>query len=237
MSYEEDEDGVDLVVAELEWSPQLDFVDWDDPNLSTEMTKRLKGVTEEDYDNEVKMWQDVLRSLPHYDEFAIRKEILHWQIGIPDKDDFNFETHATFYSLQCQYRVRLQEIMAVVNSHHEMLSQATKVLKEISVKLAHGTTKYDKDALAALSVAKFSMATSNARRLLTYLEAVLKNIEFAAYQMDRMMKDYQFMSRINQSMVNEGMSSIYTKGFIPTLPKLNDSAEIRTRNSRLNKSQ
>ena len=54
-------------------------------------------------------------------------------------------------------------------------------------------------------------AVGDRKRLLTYLESILKNIDFAASQMDRMLREHQALSRINQTMNSEGMSNLYTK--------------------------
>jgi hypothetical protein len=68
---------------------------------------------------------------------------------------------------------------------------------------------------------------------LSYTEAVLKNIDFAATQMDRLMREHQALSRINQSFNNEGLSSLYSKDR-PSLKQYNnDSASVRTRNGRM----
>jgi len=74
--------------------------------------------------------------LPHYDEIAIRKEISNWDISIPGKDQFDFESFSQAYALQVQYRNRLTEMHSVVFAHFEMISQAQKMLKEMAVKLA-----------------------------------------------------------------------------------------------------
>ena len=61
----------------------------------------------------------------------------------------------------------------------------------------------------------------------------MKNIDFAASQMDRLMREHQSLSRINQNFHNEGLSALYNKDR-PSLKRYNDdSATVRTRNERL----
>lgn len=229
-SFEED-DGINVIVAELDWKPIQEKINWNDPDFAKNIAQRLKGITEETFAIEVQNWQESINSLPVYDEMEIRKEISQWNIGIPSRDQFDFESYTIFYSLQVQYRNRITEIHNLVFAHHEMLSQAQKTLKEMAVRLVTGTA-VDKNGIASFTVHPFILATTHAKRLLTYLESVLKNIEFAASQMDRLLREHQALARINANFSNEGFSAMLSKDKMPRLQKFNDSAEIRTRNRR-----
>ena len=229
---EEDEDFDEensLLLATLEWAPMPETVSWKDPNFSKDLVSRLKGVTEESFTKEVQIWQDAIGLLPYYDEIEIRNEVRQWDISIPSKDSYEFESFSASYALQVQYRNRLTEIMSVVFAHYEMISQAHKNLREMAIKLSTGTAK-DKDANAAFTVHPFVIPMTNSKRLLTYLEQYLKNIEFAASQMDRILREHQALSRINQSFNSEGMSNLYSKD---KTPMNKGNATVRTRNSRI----
>jgi hypothetical protein len=229
---EEDEDFDEenlLLLATLEWAPMPETVSWKDPNFSKDLVSRLKGVTEDSFTKEVQIWQDAIGLLPYYDEIEIRNEIRRWDISIPSKDSYEFESFSASYALQVQYRNRLTEIMSVVYAHYEMISQAHKNLREMAIKLSTGTAK-DKDANAAFTVHPFVIPMTNSKRLLTYLEQYLKNIEFAASQMDRILREHQALSRINQSFNSEGMSNLYSKD---KTPMNKGNATVRTRNSRI----
>jgi hypothetical protein len=232
ISSEEDEDFDEkksVLLATLEWSPMPETVSWQDPNFSKDLVSRLKGVTEESFSKEVQIWQDAISLLPHYDEIEIRNEVRQWDISIPTKDDYEFESFSAAYALQVQYRNRLTEIMSVIFGHYEMISQAHKNLREMAIKLSTGTAK-DKEANAAFTVHPFVIPMANSKRLLTYLEQYLKNIEFAASQMDRILREHQALSRINQSFNNEGMSNLFLKD---KTPMNKGNATVRTRNSRM----
>lgn len=229
---EEDEDFDEensILLASLDWAPMPETVSWKDPNFSKDLVSRLKGVTEESFAKEVQIWQDAISLLPYYDEIEIRKEIRHWDVSIPSKDDYAFESFSAAYALQVQYRNRLTEIMSVVFAHYEMISQAHKNLREMAIKLSTGTAK-DKDANAAFTVHPFVIPMTNSKRLLTYLEQYLKNIEFAASQMDRILREHQALSRINQSFNSEGMSNLYSKD---KTPMNKGNAIVKTRNARI----
>ena len=219
-----------IILAELDWKPSPESIVYTDPNFSKKIIERIKGVTEDGFAKEVDNWQEAIQSLPVYDELDIRKEIKGWNIGIPNKDDFDFDSHAKFYSMQIQYRNRITEIINVVYAHHEMLSQAQKTLKDIAARLAGGTA-VDKNAIATFTVQPFSLACTHARRLLSYLESVLKNIDFAASQMDRMLREHQALARINSNFNSEGLSSLF-KDNNSRVANINNSTEIRTRNRR-----
>jgi len=229
----EEDEGFDeensLLLATLEWAPMPETVSWKDPNFSKDLVSRLKGVTEDSFTKEVQIWQDAIGLLPYYDEIEIRNEIRRWDISIPSKDSYEFESFSASYALQVQYRNRLTEIMSVVYAHYEMISQAHKNLREMAIKLSTGTAK-DKDANAAFTVHPFVIPMTNSKRLLTYLEQYLKNIEFAASQMDRILREHQALSRINQSFNSEGMSNLYSKD---KTPMNKGNATVRTRNSRI----
>ena len=232
ISTEEDEDFDEeksVLLATLEWSPMPETVSWQDPNFSKDLVSRLKGVTEDSFAKEVQIWQDAISLLPHYDEIEIRNEVREWDISIPTKDDYEFESFSAAYALQVQYRNRLTEIMSVIFGHYEMISQAHKNLREMAIKLSTGTAK-DKEANAAFTVHPFVIPMANSKRLLTYLEQYLKNIEFAASQMDRILREHQALSRINQSFNNEGMSNLFLKD---KTPMNKGNATVRTRNSRM----
>jgi hypothetical protein len=229
----EDDDDFDeensLLLAQLDWAPMPETVSWQDPNFSKNLVSRLKGISEESFTDEVQNWQDAISLLPMYDEIAIRTEIRQWDISIPSKDEYAFESFSAAYALQVQYRNRLTEIISVVYAHFEMISQAHKNLREMAIRLSTGTAK-DKEANAAFTVHPFVIPMTNSKRLLTYLEQCLKNIEFAASQMDRILREHQALSRINQSFNTEGMSNLYTKD---KTPMNKGNAIVKTRNSRL----
>lgn len=228
----EDEGSDTIILAKLAWEPMPVYEPWTAPDFAQNVANRLRGVTEESFTNEVLLYQNAMNSLPQYDEYEVRKEISAWEFSVPDVHDFDFSSHAEIYALQIQYRTRLTEIHAIVFAHYEMLSSAQKNLKEMAVKLASGA-KHDKDAVASFTVSEFSLALSHAKRLLGYLDSILKNIDFVSSQMDKLMREHQALSRINQSFNNEGLSSLYGKDS-PSLKKYNNvSATVRTRNGRM----
>ena len=76
-----------------------------------------------------------------------------------------------------------------------------------------------------------------AKRCLTYLENVQKNIDFGAVQLERLMRERQNLARINQNFNSEGMSNYYNSAVETENPhgmlRKADQAGIKTRNNRL----
>jgi hypothetical protein len=75
----EEDDEITVIIAELDWKPIQDKLNWRDPNFTKDIVKRLKGITEESFAEEVNIWQENINSLPVYDEMGIRKEIAEWK--------------------------------------------------------------------------------------------------------------------------------------------------------------
>jgi len=220
-----------VIVASLDWAPMPEVVSWQDPNFAKEIVGRLRGVTEESFAKEVSLWQENISMLPMFDELEIRKEIREWDMSIPN-NGFNFEDFAMAYSMQVQYRNRLTEMISVVHAHYELISQAHKTLKEMAVRLATGTA-VDKNGTATFTVHPILFPASHSKRLLDYLNNILKNIDFSAAQMDRLLREHQALSRINQTANNEGSSSLYSRDRPMNNQYNKDSVQVKTRNNRI----
>jgi hypothetical protein len=70
---------------------------------------------------------------------------------------------------------------------------------------------------------------THAKRLNAYLESVLKNIDFASSQMDRIIREHQALSRINQTVNNMGMAQTYEDSVSKIQNKYNSGSDIPSR--------
>ena len=224
-------------------SPQvfMGVLDWSKHDFYGDVTKRLKGPTIESFANDVASWQVCLQSLPVYDERKIRMEISEWDMGIPSRDDFQFDSLSEAYARLVSYRNRWTYVYDIVFSHHEILSESSKSLKQVAIKLSTGA-KHDKEANAAFTVQPFLNALSRVTAFKSFLEQVLRNIDFSAMQTDRLMKERQSLAKINQSYVGDGQGQSYMRqqaidsgeeGASNFIPKPSVRPAVRTRNSRL----
>lgn len=180
-------------------------------DFQADVMQRIKsGPTLQSFSDTAAIWTKYLHLLPPYNEAAIRAEIASWNLDIPSKDEFYFEPIMEAYARQVSYRNRLTQLSGVVNAHHQMLDQAHRNLREIAMKLSSGP-KHDKDAHAAYVTQSLQVTAACAGQLARYLDQVLRSIDFAAVQIDRLMKERQALARINHSYVNEGQSSSYQR--------------------------
>ena len=123
-------------------------------------------------------------------------------------------------------------MISIVHAHYEMISQAHKTLKEMAVKLATGTA-VDKNGIATFTVHPILFPATHSKRMLDYLNNVLRNIDFSASQMDRLLREHQALSRINQTANNEGSSSMYSRDHSSFNQYNKDSVQVKTRNNRI----
>lgn len=231
--FEDVEETNEVFVIKYDWPSNPIPIDWSDDSFVDRMIERLDGVTREGFKKQTLLWMKTIDSIPKYDEKALRAEIASWDFDIPGKDNFNFEEYSIFYSQLIAHRTRLTEIIAVVNANHELLLQANKAIKEMATRLATGA-KHDKDGTAFYAINDFSVSYTNCKIFYDYLQSVLKNIEFCAYQMDRLQKEHQSLSRINNNFNNEGLYHLMNRSSTNLLKNNSESAVIKTRNRRLN---
>jgi len=224
-----------VLIADLDWKPQTNFFDFNKDSFSADIVNRLKGITEEGFAREVELWQNEINELPLFNEKKIREELADWDLSIPVKEDFNFDNLLLAYHRQVEYRTRITQIYSIVYAHNELLNNAYKSLKEMAVRLTPGP-KHDKDAIATFTVQPFLVASTIAKRCMTFLESVQKNIEFSATQLDRLMRERQSLARINQQYNSEGMSVLYGQNVENKVTGMRRKAEdvsIKLRNNRL----
>lgn len=229
---ESDDELSEAYVIKYDWPSNPVPIDWSDEEYVETLIERLDGVTRDGFRKQIKMWMKMIDSIPKYDENALRQEIGSWSFDIPGKDCFNFEDISIFYSQMISYRARLTEIIAVVNANHEFLLQANKAIKEMATRLSTGA-KHDKDGTAYHVVNDFSASYTHCKIFFDYLQSVLKNIEFCAYQMDKLQKEHQVLARINNNLNNEGLYNLMNRSSTGQFRNNNDSAVIKTRNGRL----
>ena len=104
----------------------------------------------------------------------------------------------------------IKDYIDLVYAHNELITQAGKSLEKIAIRLSPGP-RHDKEANATSVVNDFSVASSQTKRILYYLEQTIKTIEFNAMLMGRMLQERQALSKINNTMINEGMNVNYNR--------------------------
>jgi hypothetical protein len=186
-------------------------IDWKKVDFRRRVTARIKtGPTVKSFEAELVEWQSLLHSLPSFDENEFMDEISNWDLNIPSKEDFTFDPLLETYARLVAYRTRLTFLYDLIYRHYEALSEAQKSLKSVAIKLATGA-KHDKEAYATHAVLPFTQGLAKINRLKAVTEQVFKNIEFAAAQMERLMRERQSLARINQGYAAEGQGHTYQR--------------------------
>jgi len=209
LSVSEDEDDDSLHVS-LQWSDSIPMYTFKGKNLQQSLLDKLEGITLDSFSQDAAMWQAQINLLPSFDEGEIRKTIRSWNLKIPEKYIFDESEILSTYVRLMNYRSEIKDYIDLVYAHNELITQAGKSLEKIAIRLSPGP-RHDKESNATSVVNDFSVASSQTKRILYYLEQTIKTIEFNAMLMGRMLQERQALSKINNTMINEGMNVNYNR--------------------------
>lgn len=167
---------------------------------------RLNGVNKDTFEDEVKAWSEGFKMLPKYDREKYQDEISQMEMHFQSDNNFSFDTLAVLYSTQVSYRNRLTAMKNIVNANYEIYNQAYKSLDKQAFKLftKAGGSVDDRRADAAHVVAPFLRLSTQAKTMLDQIEAMISNIEFAAFQLSRLLREKEALAKINTSFEREG---------------------------------
>ncbi len=203
-----DEDG--SLHVSLNWSDSIPMYTFKGKNLQQSLLDKLEGITRDSFSQDAAMWQAQINLLPSFDEGEIRKTIRTWNLKIPEQYIFDESEILSTYVRLMNYRSEIKDYIDLVYAHNELITQAGKSLEKIAIRLSPGP-RHDKESNATSVVNDFSVAASQTKRILYYLEQTIKTIEFNAMLMGRMLQERQALSKINNTMINEGMNVNYNR--------------------------
>jgi iron-sulfur cluster repair protein YtfE (RIC family) len=171
-----------------------------------ETKRRINGVTKESFADEVQAWSEGFKLLPVYNRESYKTEIASMKMEFQSDNNFSFEKLAILYSTQVAYRDRLTTMKSIVNAHHEIYNQAYKSLDKQAFKLFSkaGGLLDDKKADSAHVVAPFLRLVSQAKEMLDQIVEKIESIEFSAFQLSRMLREKEALTKINSSYDREG---------------------------------
>lgn len=211
------------------------FDDWSKIDFVEVVRDRMaKGVNKQTFDEDIRMWQNAIDNLPEYHEKSFLKEVQEMDFSIP-RYSKDFSEMQGVYSRLVSYRARVSEMMFRANAHYEVFFKAYKTIKTSAIALHTGTAK-DKEAGAEFVAQPYYAGTVNTKRMLDYLIEVLETIDFAATNMNRILREKEAEARVNLSHLNEGSQYNFEKqiqdegnnwnsGDIRTRKKIKDCAE------------
>jgi hypothetical protein len=181
---------------------------WDDASYDfvSDAKKRFVGITKEAYEEEVEAWTEGFKYLPKFNRDVFYDELNNMEMDIQSENNFSFEKLSVMYSTQVAYRNRLTTMKGVVNAHYEIYNQAYKSLDKQAFKLFSkgGGSVDDRRADAAHLVAPFLRLVTQTGVLLDLINEKISNVEFAAFQLTRLLREREALSRINNTYDKEG---------------------------------
>lgn len=177
-----------------------------DYDFLNDTRKRLNGVNKDTFEEEVQAWSDGFKMLPKYDRKKYQEEISEMEMHFQSDSNFSFDTLVVLYSTQVSYRNRLTAMKSVVNANYEIYNQAYKSLDKQAFKLFSkaGGSVDDRRADAAHVVAPFLRLSTQSKAMLDQIEEMISNIEFAAFQLSRLLREREALAKINTSFEREG---------------------------------
>lgn len=193
---------------ELQDSKRVGCNIWEDEEYDFigDTKKRLTGISKETFEDEVQAWTDGFKLLPHYNRLSYQEELSEMELSVQSDTNFSFEELSILYSTQVAYRNRLTSMKNIVNAHYEIYNQAYKSLDKQAFKLfsKSGGSVDDRRADAAHVVAPFLRLVSQAKIMLDQIEEKIATVEFASFQLSRLLREREALSKINTSYDREG---------------------------------
>jgi hypothetical protein len=181
----------------------------DDYDFEKDVKYRSSGINKETFEQEILIWCEGFKLLPKYNKESYIQEMSQMEMSLQSDNFFNFEDLVIMYSAQVAYRNRLTAMKGIVNAHYEIYTQAYKSLEKQAFKLFSkaGGTIDDRKADAAHMVAPFYRLSTQAKSMLEHINEMISNVEFAATQLSRLLREREILSRVNGSIDREGQNA------------------------------
>jgi hypothetical protein len=179
------------------------IIDWDKFDASSQISRRINGVTKEHIVVEVKLWEKQLSLLDPLNYDQIMKEIDAWDISVPSTHALTQENIAATYAKLVSYKVRVSKLWADAKAWREVCETAVKYIEELSQGAFTGTA-VEKKANASHVVQPFVHLRVQTSRIENYLDKIHSSITFCAQQLDLLLKERQSRAKLNFKLGMEG---------------------------------
>lgn len=179
------------------------IIDWDKFDASSQISRRINGVTKEHIEVEVKLWEKQLSLLDPLNYDQIMKEIDAWDISVPSTHALTQENIAATYAKLVSYKVRVSKLWADAKAWREVCETAVKYIEELSQGAFTGTA-VEKKANASHIVQPFVHLRVQTSRIENYLDKIHSSITFCAQQLDLLLKERQSRAKLNFRLGMEG---------------------------------
>lgn len=172
------------------------IIDWDKFDASSQISKRMDGVTKEHIEAEVDLWEQQLSLLTPLNFQAIKEEINDWDIGIPVSASINMQSLASIYAKLVAYKHRISYLIAEAKAWDNTCESAIDYIKDLA-QGAYSGTAADKKSNAMHIVQPFVHLLAQTSRVLNYLEKIHSSVMFCAQQLDLLLKERQSQAKLN----------------------------------------
>lgn len=179
------------------------IVDWNKFDASSQLSQRMGGVTKENIESEVDLWEQQLSLLPTLNYEQIKKEIDGWDIGIPIGNSLNFFNLSSTYASLVGYKHRISQLISDAKAWDSTCESAIDYIMDLSQGAFTGTA-VEKKANASHIVQPFVHLKNQTGRLLNYLDKMHSSIMFCAQQLDLLLKERQSQAKLNYKFSHSG---------------------------------
>jgi hypothetical protein len=171
------------------------------------ITKMMSLDANEAFNQEFMMWQELLSRLEPYKDEIIQSELEKIDMDglMPDAD--KKDIYSSYYRLVETHKYLYSLHKPVIN-RITMLKDAIKQLRSAARAMFKGTEK-DKDAHCDKMVRNFVGELSNATVLINNIDKCIKQVEFAAMQASRVIKEKEFQLKSSGAYTTQGKSNIF----------------------------
>jgi hypothetical protein len=179
------------------------IIDWEKFDASSQISRRINGVTKEHIEMEVRLWEKQLSLLDPLECKKVMKEIDAWDISVPSTHALTQENIASTYARLVAYKVRVSKLWADARAWREVCESAVKFIEELAQGAFTGTAA-EKKANASHVVQPFVHLKVQTSRLENYLDKIHSSITFCAQQLDLLLKERQSRAKLNHRLGMEG---------------------------------
>jgi hypothetical protein len=177
------------------------IIDWEKFDATTNISKRLNGVTKEHLEMEVSIWNKQLQMLETLNYEEVKKEIMAWEIAMPSS--LSEESLYSTYSRLINYKTRLGYLMALARAWKETCESAIKYIEDLAPGAFTGTGP-DKKANAMHVIQPFVHLRNQTARTDNFLIQMHNSVLFCANQIDLVIKERQSRAKLNYKLGHAG---------------------------------
>jgi hypothetical protein len=177
-------------------------------SISSQVKKRKSSLNNDNFDLDVKLFEEQLMLCEKPIDSIILKEIESWNFATPTKECFDRDEIVKVYAKLNAYRHRLAELISQTSRYFKVASTAFKSLKETAHSLYTGTAS-ERNANASYRVRPFELEALYAEGILIYLTETSRALDSMFINLSANLKHIDNLMRVNHSFEDEGISLNY----------------------------